>query len=660
MNAGSSRRSGLTRWDFLVAGGGTVVGAHLLASCDLLSTEPREKSRTDRTGTESRGKEAPQLAEMVKQGKLPPVEERLPEKPLTVEPVERMGVYGGELRRALTGGQDAAWLGEIIDYENLVRWHPERSETIPNVAESVERNEEGTEYTFVLRKGMKWSDGEPFTADDIVFWYEDVFQNDELLPVKDSWMLTNDEEPGVVEKVDDRTVKFRFAAPNGLLLQQLATNWTGGPTDFPRHYLERFHKAHNSDGIEQLVEEAGLDDWVALFWAKADTWANTERPTLHAWKMITALGESSTARVVAERNPYYWKVDPDGSQLPYIDRVVHELVADLETAVLKTANGEYNLPVDVNTLANKAVFASSREQGDYHFVETLPGEMNTAILFLNLTHKDPVKREIFQNKDFRIALSHAINRREIIDVVFFGQGEPWQAAPREESEYYNETLAKQYTEYDVDLANEHLDKAGYTERDSESFRLGPNGQRIFIAAETPSDRKPESIDVLELVKNYWREVGIDMQIKTEGSSLFWTRMEGNDHDAMIWHGDGGIAVITAPYYYFPYNFACKYAPAWGHWYTGDSRGEKPPEAVRKQMEFYDQIKETPDPEEQARLMKQILEIAVDQFNCIGTVLSPMGYEVVKNNFHNVPEPAPIDWYHSSFARTNTCQYFIEG
>lgn len=649
--------NGVRRRDFLKWGGAPLAVASLVG-CDVLATDPAGQNAED--DAERDGQEAPELARLAKSGDLPPVAERLPRDPPVIEPVERTGRYGGDWRMAMIGGPSTAALNSSVNYERLVRWHPTEFEVIPNVAEAVSQSEDGREYAFTLRAGLKWSDGKPFTADDILFWYEDVFLNDALTPVKDPWMIT-DGNPGVVEKVDERTVVFRFDPPNGILLRQLATGWAGaaGPTGCPRHYLTTFHQDHNPDGIDDLVEERGFDDWAALFLDRVDDWANPERPTLNAWKVVEGISEN-VSQVVAERNPYYWKVDPDGRQLPYLDRVIHEVVGNVDTAVLKTQNGEHMLTSEINTLANKPVFARGREQGGYRLIDTLSGDMNEAIIFLNLNHPDPVKAEIFNNLDFRIGLSHAINREEIIAVVYQRQGEPWQAAPMPDAgEFYHERLAKQYTEHDPDRANEYLDRAGYTDVDEDGFRLGPDGQRISFTVDIAVERKVEWVEVLDLVSGYWRDVGVEMRANSVADTLFWTRLEANEYDAEIWKGDGGLNVIMAPYYYFPFAYSSKFAPTWGYWFNGDSRGEEPPDRVKEQMELYNRVKVTRDPDEQLALMRQVLDIAAEQFYCIGTVLVPKGYQVVANEFRNVPDPLPYDWYHAWLARTNTCQYFTD-
>ena len=616
--------------------------------------------------------EAPQLAELVKQGKLPPVEQRLPANPLMVQPVETAGTYGGDWRTALLGGQDTAWLVRTIAYENLMRWDRDWKKLVPNIAESVESNPDATQFTFKLRKGMRWSDGQPFTADDLAFWYEDVLTNTELNPggIQWDWMKTGNDQPGKVTKVDDVTVVFKFARPNGLLLSRLATPDGAAPTRYPRHYLQQFHKKYNPD-VDRLASASGTNDWVSLFRQKGDQvpgtpydarWSNPELPVLTGWVLTTAYGEGS--RVIAERNPYFWKIDPDGRQLPYLDRVIYDVMQDKEVLTLKALNGEIDMMSrHFNTLQNKAVFTDNMDKARFHMFETVPSSMNTMVIALNLTHKDPVMRQIFQNKNFRIGLSHAINRKQIIDLVYLGQGEPYQLGPRPQSPLYNEKLARQYTEYDVDKANQFLDQAGYTQRDGDGFRLGPNGQRISFQVETTAGAlNPEWTDALKLVQDDWKAVGIDMQIKPEDRSLLYTRKNANDHDAVVWGGDGGLEVMLETRWYFPSTNESNYAEAWFTWYNPGGNptatAEEPPDPVKQQMKLYDQIKATGDNQKQQELMKQLLDISADQFFAIGMSLPANTWGLAKNNFHNVPKSMPDAWLYPSPGPTDPPQYFM--
>ena len=268
-----------------------------------------------------------------------------------------------------------------------------------------------------------------------------------------------------------------------------------------------------------------------------------------------------------------------------------------------------------NALQNKAVFFDNMEEGDYHFFDQIRDTANTLMLNLNMNTKNEVLREVFQNKDFRVALSHAINRQEIIDTVFVGQGIPYQGAPKPTSEYYNETLATQYTEYDVDLANEILDGI-YPEKDSNGVRLGPDGEPIRFDMDVDATRFPAWVNVLELVDLYWDEVGIDMSIAGISGELLEERQQGNEYDAMAGFSDGGLATILNPGpFLMPSGFSA-FAPAWGAWYDQGTFGDEPqepPDIVKQQQDLYDQVKATADLEVQSELMNQIIDIAIDQF-----------------------------------------------
>ncbi|MBA2277344.1 MAG: ABC transporter substrate-binding protein [Chloroflexia bacterium] len=607
-------------------------------------------------------KEAPELADQVTAGQLPAVAERLPKTPLVLEP-EQVGTYGGDWLHFLLPAGAADYINTTIGYEHLVRWRQGATnlttdEVIPNVAERVDTNPDGSEFTFHLRDGMKWSDGQPFTADDIVFWYKDVLLNKELSPAVPEWLIAG-EQPVVVEKRDTLSVVFRFAAPSGLFLVNMATQRGGGPTNSPAHYLKQFHKTYTPQ-VEQQAKDAQLDDWMAFFNGKADAWENPERPVLHAWVLTGALG-AEAQQLVAVRNPYYWKVDPDGNQLPYMNRSVYGRVENEEVALLKALNGEIDMVArEVNELRNKPVFFDNQEKGNFHFFDTTPQQMNQMVLMLNLTHTDANKQRVFSTKDFRVGLSHAMNRQEIIDVIYVSQGQPWQAAPRPESAFYHERLATQYTEYNVELANQHLDKV-LPEKDGSGKRLGPDGQPFFFQVEI-SSLDPDYANVLELIKQHWAAVGIEIAHKVEDQDLFATRTAGNQHDACVSRGGGGLGVLMDPFYYFPYNFNARYAVPWLNWFQNpEGQGAaEPPEIVRQEIEIFREIQTTIDPAQQINLMRQILDIAADQFWCMGVALRANEYGTVKNTLMNTPRNSVTGWLHADLAPTNPPQYFKTG
>ncbi|SDS58648.1 ABC transporter substrate-binding protein [Jiangella sp. DSM 45060] len=660
MNDRSWTTRPITRRRLLIAGGASA-GLVALSGCSWLDTDPAGSGDgpSDAPGTDLR--ESPQLAARVEAGELPPLSERLPANPSIVEPVDRAGVYGGTWTSALLGPEDEAWLQRTVGYDPLMRWNPEWSEPVPNIAESVEQSDDGHEFLITLRAGMKWSDGAPFTADDLVFAFQDFLLNKELSPAVPSF-LTNGGQPATLTRVDDQSVRFTFAEPNGLFLEQLALINSGDVlVSLPAHYLQQFHATY-TEGADAVAASAGFASWTELMLARSETYQNAEKPTLNAWMLTNALGDATT--VTAERNPYYWKTDPDGRQLPYLDSLSFEVVSDAEVILLKATNGEFAFHTrHVTSLANKPVLAEGREEGGYEFMTLRSSLMNEMVIFLNLTHQDPVKRAVFGNKDFRIGLSHAIDRAELNTATFQDEGEPWQAAPAPDSRYYDEELATQYLEFDVDLANEALDRAGLTQRDGSGFRLAPDGSPLSIEVEVAEPGVvPYWLDAMNLVVGYWNEVGINARTRPEDRTLFKERTEANQHDAGVWVGPGGLGDETRrPFFYLPtMRFEQAFAPAWAQWYQSNgAQGEEPPEPTRRQCELFWELARTPDPDQREELFGQILEIARDQFYVIGTLRVPTGYGIVRDDFHNVPEEMPESFDFATPGGSSPCQYFIE-
>lgn len=608
-------------------------------------------------------KEAPRLSELVKGGKLPPVAQRLPEKPLVLSPVENTGKYGGTWRQALMGGSDSL-IERSVGYTRLVRWNRAWTAVEPDVAEKVDVKPDGTEYVFHLRKGTRWSDGAPFTADDLVFWYQDVLMNKELTPSVPRWLRSGN-DPVIVEKIDDATVKFRFTGPNGMLMENMATTFGSDIlAAAPAHYLKQFHKKYNPDGIDKLVAEAKAANWSALFLNKTSfpgRWRATGRPVLDPWQLSVPYG--GTTQVVLERNPYYFKVDPDGRQLPYIERVTFDIMGDQQAIVLKAINGELDMQNQrLNGLETRIVLAQNRERSGYRLFKAQPAWSNAMCISLNQTSKNPVLREVFRNRDFRVALSLAINREELNELIYAGQSQPYQAAPRPGTALYDEQMATQYTKFDPKGANELLDKAGFSKRDGQRFRLGPDGKRISFAVDAATSRRYQ-IDALELIKKYWAAVGIEMQVKTIEESFAFARMLANEHDAMVWIGGGGYDFLGVldPKWYFPYENQAAFASAWGIYFQNpnDPNAEEPPEPAKRQQALYVEMQKTPGTAGQFEVMKKILAITREQFYVIGTNMDADNYGVVKNNMRNVPELMPDTFFYMTPGPTNPEQYFYE-
>ncbi|MCZ4372938.1 ABC transporter substrate-binding protein [Vibrio diazotrophicus] len=591
--------------------------------------------------------EAPQLNELVKSGKLPKVEERLPENPLVVEPNESIGQYGGTLNlvgKAMDNGHRI----RTIAYDNLFNFDTTYSKVIPNLAVGFTSNTENTEFTIQLRKGVKWSDGTAFTADDIAFYINEIIGDPEhsgnrplALPAHDS---------AKAEVIDAHTVKITLAKPNGMFIRTLATVDSESFTAFPKHYCSQFMPKFNDKAAEN-AKAKGFDSWRQYASTRCEAHyflehhANVDRPVLTAWKVTTPPGPNAT-HAVYERNPYYWQVDTEGNQLPYLDSVRWRYSEDQEEMVLRAANGETDFQHrDIGQTSYRSLLIENEEKGNYTY-KFRPSTLSTELaLPLNQTSKDPLKRELFANKDFRIALSHAIDRSEISETVYSGVVGPHQAAPTDISPFYDKDAVEQYTQYDVKKANKILDDLGLTKRDSEGYRLLKNGERLRIEAISETRRKGVFADALELIKNQWKDVGIFLDIRIiESNHLINLRLT-NDFDLIPNLGEGGVGVIDEARYYFPFSPESTWGMGYYLWANEPTNefAVEPPAYVKQQLELWKKVTETSSQEEQQKYMKEIMQIAKENFYVIGTVEAMPAGVVVSNKLHNVPENMPQSW-----------------
>ena len=604
--------------------------------------------------------ESPILASMVESGEIPAVADRLPVTPMIVEPLESTGEYGGTWNFGLSGGADDFFFSRTIRYEPLLRWTPNWDGWTPNVAQELIISEDSTEFTFILREGMRWSDGEPFTADDILFWYENIILNEELSPsIPNTYTVGG--EPAIVEKIDDYTIVFKFTASNGFFPLRMAMTNGMEPLSQPRHYMEQFHADFNENASAD-ADAAGFASWVDYYLSKADDAVNVEKPRLGAWVMQQPYPGGDSV-IVAERNPYYWKVDTEGNQLPYIDRVQMFVAEEVDALVLQGLNGDIDMQSrHIESLENKPIFFDNQEAGDYRLFNLVSTWGNAFCIFPNLSIEDPTINAIFNNIDFRIGLSHAINRQEIIDLIYLGQGTPSQYAPHLDGPFANEQMSYQYTEYNVDLANEYLDRV-LPEKDDEGYRLRPDGERLFITANVATAPLAELVEGMELVRQYWAEVGIDLNVQVVDRSLQWERKDANELEIFVWAGGGGggLDVILNAQSYFPDRNAAFQAPAWGAWYaTNGADGIEPPENVKEMGRLYNELVQLADPDEQIVIMNQIIQISADWYPEICITTQPDTFGIVKNNMRNVPDSMIASATYPDPAPTNPETYFFVG
>lgn len=592
--------------------------------------------------------EAPDLAKAVADGKLPKLAERTGSAPLVVQ-VDKVGKYGGMLRRGLRGSADHNGILRVVGNQGLVRWNLAFTAVLPCVAQSWEVNADASEFTFHLRPGMKWSDGQPFTADDIVFSVEDCAKNAELYKATPTPLVIGG-KPGTATKIDDVTVKFSFAGPYALFLEQLATPLGQHPTLFCKHYASQFHPKYNP-GVGDLVKAANLSNWADLFRAKngdieiPSRWGNPDKPVLDPW-VIKEPYTGGATRVVMERNPFFWQVDQAGNQLPYIDRLGFGISQDVESLMLDAISGKLDLQDrHIDTLQNKPTLSENMKKGGYRLVEEVNAGAQQVQIYLNMCHKDPAMRAMFANKEFRRALSLGIDRQEIIDIVYLGQSEPYQTGPRPGHPWYHEKLARQNTQYDPKAASAILDGLGYGKRDAQNMRLRPDGQKLFFAIDVIPTLYPDEVDTLELVKRHWAAIGVDVKVNTIERSLYYTRGDNNDHDAAVWPGPGGLDPMLDPRDFFAqHTQGSRYAIPWAMWYVSNGKdGQEPPESQKRRFKLFDEARGTTDLARRGAIMKEIFDIAADAFETVGVCLAVNMYGVCKTNLMNVPEKYPGSW-----------------
>src|SRR6266540_2238608 len=399
--------------------------------------------------------EAPMLAEQVKASKLPPVEKRLPADPLVVPVVERTGQYGGVWRRAFLGPADANNYVRVV-YDALVRFSPDGAKIEPKIAAGWESSRDFRTWTIKLRQGARWSDGAPFTADDI---------------------------PATVEKVSPTAVRWTYKQPNTLLLTALA-NQDGGDRTYavflPAHYLKKFHPTYaKKDEVDKLVAAAGFKTWTELFAARNAPPENPERPTMAAWAPATRVSDQV---FTLRRNPYFVGVDPSGNQLPYLDEVRFTFFADIQALNLAANAGEFDMQERHIQMTNYPVFKENEKTGKYRVITWPTFGGADAVIMFNQTYKaDPDIGKLMVTREFRIALSEAINRDQIKESVFLGLGEPRQGVPSPGHPYYpGDQYARKYTQYNPDRANKTLDQLGLSKRDTDGTRLLPSGKRVVL------------------------------------------------------------------------------------------------------------------------------------------------------------------------------------
>ncbi len=597
-------------------------------------------------------KQAPMLDALVANGTLPPVEERVPMEPLVVQPLEGIGTYGGTLRRAFTGPGDDENGNRWVSGDKLIFWDYTGTEFRPALARGWEFSEGDRVFTIRLRQGHKWSDGAPFTADDFVFWYEDIYQNPDLVPTPHSSFAINGKQ-GRIEKVDETTVRFVFEDPYPLFLTILGgTTFMGsghmtnrgfhGGAYAPAHYLKRFHPKYTAQAeIDALAAEANVEDWIALFRLKNQWSLNPELPILGPWRSVQPV---NTPNWVLERNPFYYEVDPEGNQLPYIDQIQMGLAENLEVLNLRAIAGEYDLQERHTDIAKLPVFLENQEQGNYS-VHLDPGAYGSdATLQVNHSYDaDPEIAQWLHNPDFRRALSMGIDRDQLNETFWLGVGSPGSVAPDPSvPQSPGEEWRAKWATRDVAQANQLLDQIGLTAKDGEGYRMRSDGSaRLRLEVFAISGAFVPFPRIAQSIAQQWQEIGIQLDVSELERNLGMTRMRNNEHQIFMWANDGSELIYAFPRHALPVDPAeAMMGPLIARWFvTGGQEGVAPKEEAM--LTAFDLFRQAggQTTEESNKTAQEIWKIIVDNVFSIGTIgVSPavMGIRVVKNTMGNIP------------------------
>jgi len=586
----------------------------------------KETPKTGGAAAAQAGKEAPELAALVSAGKLPPLDQRLPSDPLVVTPIDRVGKYGGTWRMAFRASSAWSFWTYVIK-ETEIRYAADLRTLVPNLLKGFTASPDNKVFTFNLRHGIKWSNGDPYDADDYAFWWNDMVLNKELYPSMPSEFAAGG-KLARFEKIDQYTVRFSFDVPNALFLQRLAQprymgsisiaggGTYGGSIAKPSRYLKQFHPAYASkDSIDKAVKDGKFNTWVDMFTAKINLIVNPEVPVLNAWKNV----DTNTKSVMRfERNPYYWKVDTAGNQLPYIDRQEMYLYADAQACLLKALAGEVDFQYrEIASLANYPTLSKGADKGGYRIIQTETMNMNNHTIFLNRTTTDPVKKQLYNDLRFRQALSYGIDRDEVNNLLYSGLADSTQVAPPESSASWEQDVAQMYAQYDMAKANGLLDEVGMKWDANHEWRLGPDGKPIsfnkifYIGAEAQ-----------ELIKATWKKIGINVNNKTVDRTLWEATMEGNDWDMSAYGTDtgGGAYLPLAGSGIFPQSKSWRPNSQWGAWFgTSGTGGIEPPAEVKMLKTLYDEYCTTATPARMVAIEKEAFRTYVGNLLSIGVV-----------------------------------------
>jgi len=606
------------------------------------------------------------LADLVKAGKLPAVDKRLPDNPKVVQVVDKIGKYGGTLR--MGDPQQQMDTALRIRHNGLFRYDFGITKPEPDLAEGYAWSDGYKTLTLKLRKGLKWSDGTPFTTADFMFNWEKVLNNKDITPggLGAEWKVGG--QPAEWKAVDDYTLSITWAAANPTAMDRFGrTHFSGDNVLFlPANYMKKFHKEFNPD-VEKLATAENFKTWVDLFNAKrqqgyqAVAWP-LDRPTMDCW----VPKETATTRILLERNPYCWQIDTEGNQLPYIDKVEISLMSDQSVMDLKLTSGDFDFEPRWTAADKLTLYRQSEAKSNYKTYIAKQLEPSSYSIMFNLFSKDAQLKELFNKLPFREGVSNAINRNQINDVLFFNMGAVAPPAPVDSLPWFDPAWKdKPYLKYDVARANQKLDEAGITKKDAQGYRLLPDGKRVSLILETSLSSAGQGwAKFCELLTADLKVVGVESNCQLQEPATINTRTAANDMNVQLW--SFGRATLLGRGQ--PDSWAFEGAtPLWNSQWrlwkdTSGKEGVEPPQAIKDQMALWDQFKKVPsDSPEAKQLGAKYYGWMVDN---VLPFIPTIGYGpqpvIVHNRLKNVPTKG-LTWSsdHNFYAPFHAEQFYIE-
>ena len=609
--------------------------------------------------------EAPMLADEVAAGTLPPVAERLPEQAdiAVVEVVDGIGQYGGTWH-------NVSWEGAIPNvkmtlYDGLIRWKSDYSGYEPGLAKKIETSEDGTQVTWTLRQGVKWSDGEPFTTEDLRFWWEDLAKNPDFEVVQVPWWGFNaDGEPMDVSFPDDHTMIMTWESAHYITPTVLAQGfWEWEPMMTPAHYLKTFHPTYTEGATYEELET--MRTW----------WENPDFPTIFAWHVSDYVPAEQTTLT---RNPYYWKVDTEGNQLPYIDTMVIDIIPDKEGRVLEISQGKYEATFRGTDDPNDFPFLNDQAAaGGYHMHEgAVNGAGGWPSWLINQDFTDTSFdnweeiRNVLRDKTFRRALSHALDRQRVVDVAWDGFGEPKQGTISAQSKHFISEEGQQVfqdwanaeADYDPESALSMLDEVGLVDVNDDGCRDLPSGADFQLVIDLNDwGTLPVNTSATEVFVSELNEVGVcaivnnvvgqpDGELR-QSQGLFMLRT-AQVSELDLW---------TYPDWVFPMRDNRAW-PMQGKWrQTGGAEGEEPTGVAKALQAIYDRGLLEPDEAERDALVLEAIRIHIDEgpffIGAAGDQAMPV---VVKDNFRGIPEQVILGpWAPGSPGNLHPEQFWLD-